>query len=291
MTTRAIDRCGPRLEARPRERGFTLVELMIAVTISLFLTGALLTLVQAMKSTSGIQGGLSQLQDNERMAMTLMTDVIQQAGYYPNPSLNTAVTEFPAVAPFAFAGQSISLNAGQSFVGEGNYGDPPPPATSNSITVRYATGGTNVVAPAVPDNIINCSGNTSPNPTTFTNTFSVVADPSVAGTYDLVCQLQDSAAGTTNEVYLVTGVTQLQIYYGVKTNTTINNNSVDAYLDANTVTAGNYWNNVISVKVTLTFVNPLYGNLAGQNTDPGTPQTISFMRVIDIMNKTGGATT
>ena len=34
------------------ERGFTLVELMIAIVIGLFLTGGLLTLVQAMKRTA-----------------------------------------------------------------------------------------------------------------------------------------------------------------------------------------------------------------------------------------------
>jgi type IV pilus assembly protein PilW len=271
--------------------GFSLIELMIAITIAIFLTGGLLTLVQAMKATQGIQGGLSQLQDNERMAMTLMTDVIQQAGYFPNPSLNLAAVEFPALGPFSFAGQSVSLPTGQSFVGAGNFNDPPPPATSNSITVRYATAGTSAVAPATPDNLINCSGNTTTYATTFTNTFSVLTDPSLAGTYDLVCQLQDSTAGTVNTVYLVTGLTQLQILYGVKTNTSINNNSVDAYLDANTVTHDGYWGSVNSVKVTLTFVNPLYGTLAGQNTNADTPKTIAFTRVIDIMNKTGEATT
>ena len=272
-------------------RGFTLIELMIAITIAIFLTGGLLTLVQAMKATQGAQGGLSQLQDSERMAMTLITDVIQQAGYYPNPSLNTNTAEFPAIGPFTFAGQTMSLAKAQTFIGAGNFNDPPPPAASNTITVRYATGGTVVVAPAVPDNVINCSGNTSKVPTTFTNTFAVVGDPTAAGTFDLVCQLQDSAAGTNTTVYLVTGVTQLQIYYGVKTNTSVNNNSADAYLDAHTVTAGNYWGNVMSVKVTLTFVNPLYGNLAGQTNNANTPKTIAFTRVIDIMTKTGGSST
>ena len=62
------------------QRGFTLIELMIALLIALFLIGGLLTLVQAMKSTSISQSGMSQLQDNERMAMTLMTDVIQSTG-------------------------------------------------------------------------------------------------------------------------------------------------------------------------------------------------------------------
>jgi len=258
-------------------RGFTLVELMIAILISLFLAGGLLTLVQAMKRTAGVQSGLSTLQDGERVAMTLIADVIQSAGYFPNPTVNTGVSMFPVIAPYTFAGQTI--------VGTGNYGDPAP---GNSITIRYATAGTAVVPPASPDNTINCTGNSSPNPTTFINTFSVAAG-TAPGTFDLICVLYDSAANATTTVHLVSGVTQLQIYYGVQTNPAVSNGSADTYLDAATITADNYWGNVVSVKVTLTFVNPLYGNLAGQ-TVVNTPQTISFTRVVDVMNKTGVTT-
>jgi type IV pilus assembly protein PilW len=272
------------------ERGFTLVELMIAVVIALFLSAGLLTLVQAMKAGSSTQNGLSQLQDSERMAMTLIADVIQQAGYFPNPLANQAATEFPtSAAPVSFAGQSWSFTyAGQALVGAGNFADPAPPAgPSNSITVRYATAGTAVAPPAIPDNIINCSGNPSATPTTFTNTFALVPDPDVPGTYDLACYLQDSAnPGNDVTVNLVSGVTQLQILYGVQTNTSVSNGSADCYLDAATVTADGYWPKVVSAKVTLSFVNPLYGTLAGQNENPGTPQTIAFTRVIDVMNKT-----
>ena len=148
-------------------RGFTLVELMIAVLISLFLAAGLLTLVQAMKKTSGVQSGLSQLQDSERVAMTLIADVIQSAGYFPNPTANTGVSMFPVVAPYTFAGQTIA--------GTGNWGDPAP---GNSITVRYATGGTAVVAPLAPDNTVNCTGNMSPNPTSHTVT-AMAAPPLV----------------------------------------------------------------------------------------------------------------
>ena len=262
------------------QRGFTLIELMIAVTIALFLSAGLLTLVQAMKATAGAQSGLSQLQDNERMAMTLIADVIQSAGYFPNPLLNTAALEFPAAPANGLA--PAFTTPGQSIVGAGNYNDPPPPgAPSNSVTVRYGTGGMTVVPPAIPDNVVNCTGNTSAGATMFTNTFSLLADPSTPGTYDLVCQLSDSAAGTTTTVYLVSGVTQLQIYYGVQTNSGVTTGSVDTYLDGNHVTD---WSKVVSVKVTLTFVNPLYGNLAGQLRS-NTKQTIAFKRVIDVMNK------
>jgi type IV pilus assembly protein PilW len=271
-----------------RARGFTLVEILVAITIALFLTGGLLTIVGAMRKTTTVQSGLSNLQDNERMAMTLLADVIQEAGYFPNPSANTATGEFPAIGPFTFAGQAVSLAQGQSFIGAGGFTDPPPPAASNIISVRFATAGTVVVAPAVPDNLINCTGNSTTYATTFVNTFAVIADATVPGTYDLVCQLQDSTAGGAPiTVYLATGITQLQILYGVQTNTSVNSTSVDTYLDANGVNAGPYWNNVISVKLTLSFVNPLYGNLPGQSSTA--PPTITFTRVIDIMNRTGGS--
>ena len=77
---------------RTAQSGFTLVELMIAVTIALFLVGGLVTLVDGMKRAALSQDGMSQLQDNERMAATLMSDVIQSAGYFPNPTVNTAAS-------------------------------------------------------------------------------------------------------------------------------------------------------------------------------------------------------
>jgi len=282
-----------RRRATLRQGGFTLVELLIAVVIALFLSAGLLTLVQAMKAGASTQNGLSQLQDNERMAMTLISDVVQQAGYFPNPMVNQAATEFPtSAAPVSFAGQTWSFTfPGQALVGAGAFADPAPPAgPSNSLTVRYATAGTVVLPPALPDNIINCTGNTSAVPTTFTNTFSLVADADVPGTYDLVCSLQDSAnPGNDAVVSLVSGVTQLQVLYGVQSNTSVSNGSADCYLDAAGVNAGSYWQNVVSVKVTLTFVNPLWGTLAGQNENPGTPPTIAFTRVIDVMNKTNSS--
>jgi type IV pilus assembly protein PilW len=243
----------------PTQRGFTLVELMIAVLIGLFLVGGLLTLVQAMKTTSLNQSGLSQLQESERMAMTLMGDVVQSSGYFPNPLINTAIGVFPVTGPFTTAGQAI-FGTGTAGVG------------SHTLTVRYMTAGTGA---APPDNAINCLGNTSVAAATFVNTFSINA-----GT--LQCQLTvNGVAGAA--VPLISGVTNLQIYYGVQTNTAVNTNSIDAYLDAATVTGGLYWGNVKSVQITLTLANPLSGQ-------PNQPATIQFTRVVDVMNKTGVTT-
>jgi type IV pilus assembly protein PilW len=240
------------------QRGFTLIELMIALLISLFLIGGLVTLVGAMKITFSNQNGLSQLQESERMAMTLMTDVIESTGYFPNPLINTAASSFPVSGTFTFAGQAL--------VGTGNYADPAP---GNTITVRYLTTGA--------DNVINCTGNTSSvGAATFVNTFSIDA------TGNLNCTL--IVNGTVQApIQLISGLNSMQIYYGVQTNTGVSTNSIDTYMDANTVAGSNNWSNVKSVQISLTLINPLYGQ-AGQTL--AAQKFITFTRVIDVMNKT-----
>jgi type IV pilus assembly protein PilW len=253
-----------RVASDPRRAGgFSLVELMVSILIGLFLIGGMLTLVQAMKRTSTNQGGLSQLQDNERMAMTLITDVIKSTGYYPNPLVNSASTSFPVVSygvngNFTFAGEAL--------VGTGTYG-----TGTNVITSRYQTTGT--------DNIINCTGNTSAVAATFVNTFSLVGG-------SLTCTLIVNGGNPTS-VALISGISAINIYYGVQTNNGAGTNSVDTYLDATAVTAGSYWNAVKSVKVTISFVNPMFGQPGQTN---ASQQNIAFTRVIAVMNKNGVTT-
>ena len=235
--------------ARCRERGLTLIEILVAVTIAVFLLGGLLTIVGNTQRVFVAQNQMAQLQDNQRLAMTLIGDVIQAAGYFPNPVLYTSTGILPSNATFATAGQSI--------VGTHNAAAP-----GDTITVRYAT--------ASGDNVINCIGGSNASGANFvySNAFSI------DGLGNLVCALNGAAA-----VPLVSGLTNLQIWYGVKTSFAVNNGAVDSYLRANEMTAAN-WSNVITVRVVLTFTNPL----AGQ---PGQAATIPFERVIGVMNHEG----
>lgn len=237
------------------QRGFTLLEIMIAMTIGLFLAGALVTVVQTNKTVFLNQNQLEQMQDGQRMAMTLMADVIQSAGYFPDPTTNTLGGTLVAGGAFANS-QAIS----------GNYAAAAP---GDTISVRYMT--------ATGDKILNCSGlsNTSGANTIYVNQFAVV--PGVPSG-QLVCTMN----GTPYT--LVNGVTNLSVLYGVKTNAAAAGNNVDEYLNASQMTPGN-WQNVISVRITLTFNNPLY---TGPNL--GQPQTINIQRVVDVMNQTGPTT-
>jgi type IV pilus assembly protein PilW len=251
------------------QRGFTLIELMIALLIALFLIGGLVTLVGAMKITFANQNGLSQLQESERMAMTLMTDVIESTGYFPlTPATltNTAISSFPVTAaiPSLPVATPAFTFAGQALVGTGTYANQTP--LGQTITVRYLTAGN--------DNVINCAGNTSNVAASFVNTFSI----DVNGNLNCTLILNGAAQPV---IPLINGLNSMQIYYGVQTNTGVSTNSIDTYMDANAVGGSLNWSNVKSVKIRLTFINPMFGQ-AGQ----AAQQFITFERVIDVMNKT-----
>jgi type IV pilus assembly protein PilW len=234
------------------QTGVTLIELMIAMLIGLFLMGGLLTMVQNNKRTFISQNQLSQLQDSERLAMTMMTDVIQQAGYFPDPTTNTAASAMVAAGSFT-QGQSTF----------GTYSAAPP---GDTISVRYTT--------ASGDGIFNCIGtsNATGGPFTFVNTFSVVVN---GGVRQLVCTREDNV-----QYPLVSGVQNMIILYGV--NTSGAGSNVDTYMNSAQVTAAAAWNNIISVRIELWFTNPLY-------TAPnlGQPKIFKLRRDVGVMSQNG----
>lgn len=230
-------------------RGFTMIELMIALTIGVFLLGALLTVVQTNRTVFGDQNKLARLQDSERMAVTMVSDVIQSAGYFPDPTANTVTTTLTAAAPFAI-GQSL-------------FGTYSATAPGDQVSVRYMTAGG--------DGILNCSGQS--NPTGGPNTLYVNSFQVLNG--ELVCTMN----GT--QYNLVSGVTNLTVLYGVKANAAATGNSVDTYMNAAQVTAAGLWSSVISAMVQLTFTNPMY--VANQGQQP----TVTIQRVVNVMNQAG----
>jgi type IV pilus assembly protein PilW len=258
-------------DLRLRQRGLTLVEMMVTILIALFLLAGLFSMLQSTRHTYTNQTQLAQLQDSERMAMTLLTDVIESAGYYPDPTANTSAVLQPV-------GTWVS--------GEGLYGTAPG-GNLDTIAIRFATKGG--------DTILNCLGNTNTNapaaaPVVYTNTFSLTA-PDTSGNRSLQCQLDDST-GATQTVSLVSGVQSMQIYYGVQRNvpTNPNDSNVDTYLLGSEMqnpnpSGKNDWMLVGSVRIVLTFNNPLAAPGAAT-----AQKTITFERVIAVMNRAGVAT-
>jgi len=251
MTRTATEGRSLGRRAARQVHGFTLVELMIAIAVALFLIAGILTLVQSTRSAFATQTALSQFQDNQRLTMTFMAEVIESAGYFPSPNLYTAGAILPP-AP------NLSPTPPWTVTGQSVIGTP-----GDTITVRFGA--------ALNDNVFGCNGaqNLAVAPfDVFISTFFVDA------ANRLMCTAT-SAAGTST-VVLVNQVTNLQAVYGVKRNPADTGSCTDTYLRTTQMLPSD-WPNVWSVTVTVTFVNPLDNTAA--------PVTIT--RVIAVMTAAG----
>lgn len=92
-----------------RQAGLTLVELMIATTLSLVLLGGVLLVFSANKTTYQMQTGLGRLQENGRYALRQITADLQMAGYGGCVSPN-------ATTPFGLVTFYVNANSAPSYL-------------------------------------------------------------------------------------------------------------------------------------------------------------------------------
>jgi type IV pilus assembly protein PilW len=255
---------------RAKQRGLSLISLLIALTIGVFLLAGLFDLWLQTRNTFNAQGDLAQLQDNERMALTLMANTIQSGGYYPLWENYSTTSTVPPPAPLLNIANAFPASSSSTNFAAGQYlSDSTSSSTGDTIVVRYMTDN------GADGKQLDCLGQTHPNLTLVTNTYSV----SETGNY-LECRVDTAAYGGASTIGtaqpVVSGVSQLSALYGVDPTAT---GSVTEYLTASEV--GSYWPNVRSVVVTLTFPNPLY--VSGQT---GQPASFTVTRVIAVPQTT-----
>lgn len=225
-------------------RGHSLLELMIALAIALVMMLGLTAVLVQMKGAFVAQDHLAQLQDNERLALTVLTGSVHSAGYYPDPTSTSAAQALPADS-----GLYGAFAPGQGLVGE-----------DHALTVRYRV-------PPSGSLLVDClgQGHTGTASKMLMNTFSVSPPPQ----NELLCST-DGGATTTP---LVGNVTGMDVRYGTDS---ADSGQVDRYLAAAQVKAAGLWPRVRSVQLTLTFANPL--------ARPGEPATVAWVQTIDLMN-------
>ena len=261
-----------------KQRGYSLIELSVALFVALFLLAGFFVVLQGTRSTAFSQSGLAQLQDNERVAMTMLASSIELAGYYPNPDQTSVATALPPAGVFTQPGQIVY---GMSNTGIANT----TPALGDVLLTRYVAGAN--------DDVINCQGNsnvTNAAQVSYTNEYAVLQPDPNSPPY-LACSIDDGK----NFVKLVSNVTNMSISYGINSTATVQDTlgvPVDGYVataDMPTAVTANaaQWTNVYSVKVQLTFVNPLYQPIPNQPPTPGQQPTVTFTRVIGLMSRLG----
>ncbi|MBS0377028.1 MAG: PilW family protein [Proteobacteria bacterium] len=255
--------------AMPRRAaaGFTIVELMVTIALALFLIGGLLTIIQNVRQANINQQALAQLQDEQRFALTVMTDSIQSAGYFSDP-VNYTVANFPVAA----ASNPIATNFGSGwpFTGFHTVGAADGVA-QDSIATRFYTN--QYAGPVL------CNGtDTAQQPLTALPTLNQVQFGIDNVNQQLWCMVNNNNV----KIPLVNGVKAMAVYYGVKRDSTTADYNIDTYVTWDHINQGSAaeMSSISAVRIVLTFVNPL-ANQAGQ------PPTITTERVIEVMGRAG----
>jgi type IV pilus assembly protein PilW len=249
---------------RHNQRGLSLISLMIALLIGTFLLAGLFAVWFQTRTTFKTQNQMAQVQDNQRMALIILANAVQTAGYYPAAAnytttppapLYQASTVFPGTSPFTVTGQAIYGTHSTTN------------ATNDMLELRFMTDMSNTTN----DNTLDCLGQADTAQTLVVETFQLDASN------NLTCIV--TVNGQASKGTIVPNVKGLEVYYGVSTT---EDNSVTEYLTADQVTADSMWAYVQSVNLQLTFANPLYG----QSGVPGQTSTLPVVSRIVSLTQT-----
>ena len=210
-----------------RQRGFSIVEMMVALAIGMGLSLVIGQLFLGSRQSYSTQDESARMQENARFAMDLMTKTLRMSGYKRFDSTGVFDSTNPALA----ATNGGDVNA------------------SDRLTVRFY--GSDLTDGSAADNtVFDCVGNAIRLNSVAIVTYYVAADAANANEPTLFCD-SDPGTGTVTSYALVPGVESMQLLFGEDTNA---DNNADRYLPAGTV--GLTMDNVIAVRIGLLMRSP-----------------------------------
>lgn len=213
-----------------RQSGFSLIELMIAITISLLLTAAVALLYTSSRSSARNQSDLARVQETGRNALYILTRSIRQAGYLSDPTnwVNRS-------AIFPDGSRPVQGVDGASTV---------PPTPNDTLTVTYQGSG----SAGVNERIFSCWGDPVHLPTAIAPFQRDVFSIKTVANQEPILVCNDS----TGEHELVTGVESMQILYGEDTDNP-RDMTANRYVIASSV---GDWLHVVSVRISILVRSP-----------------------------------
>ncbi len=203
-----------------RQRGLTLVELMIGLLLALLVTLAATAALMASRQGFSAVDATSQLRDNARFASTLVQRVVAQAGYQdhstpgakPNGSRFGGATPVPFVEGQDDTGVTIPATGPSYQSGKGVNG-------SDVLSVRFQGSSLATLTAANPDagdgSIIDCAGNPLGKTTGQLPESILYVATGTDGEPSLMCGFVNPTTGQWSAQPLVRGVETLQVRYGV----------------------------------------------------------------------------
>ena len=258
---------------RRRAAGFTLLELLVAMSLGLFLLAGLIQVLVTNREVFRVQENSSRMQEDGRFAVTVLNNTISLAGYREDASLDMA-SQFPnystlANPPVQIFQDGEVVNGTDDDVGGGdNIKD-----GTDTIAIRYRSDG------AVRD----CLGITVADGLISVNRFYVDDNDTFNCRSDVFDPATSTAVSSLTQP-LIDNVEDVQITYGMSTGNVFHDVAAECYLDASVaIGPGNdcatlNFDQVVSVRISL-LLHSNDDNLTPDNT----PQTYSFEGVNNVL--------
>lgn len=220
------------------QRGLSLIELLIAMVIGLFLLAGITSSYLHSKKSSVYQDQYSLIEDNGRIALEIMSKTIQHTGYGSNRGIPISPSKFIQDRPINRTCQGADTSVLDSNIF-------PVDSTLDSVS------GDSLGVVYLGDNEIStdCSGGTLPASCQVGTSTSEAAK--IYSTFYLDTTnsiLKCVGSRDTVEHDIADGVENMQILYGVNTDDS-SDRSVERYVNADDM--GGLWNNVTSVQIAL----------------------------------------
>lgn len=170
-----------------RQHGMTLIEIMVALVISLFLLAGLLQMFIATRQSSRIQENLSRVQENGRFGIEYINRVVRQAGYRSRTTILNGEAFKQAF--------NVDRIEGTNNDGTNN---------SDKITVRFEGENTGQ------GEVRNCLNQLIVSPTISIDTLSIDANN------NLQCQVVTPVGAAAQAQPILENVEDFQVLYGEK---------------------------------------------------------------------------
>lgn len=233
------------MSARRASAGFTLIELMIAVTIGLVLTLVIGQVFLGSRFAYTSNDALSRVQENARYALTLLSREVRQSTFKSDPRQARA-TVFPIATTASLAAiDGAALASGTA-------------TTPDIITVRFQGSGNGAGSPD--GTVQDCTGTRIDYGAMVVNTLFIQNDPTNNNEPTLFCFTGAPPANAApacnanplpaNCFALIPGVENMQMLFGEDTGFgTLNpDGAIDRWVTATNVSN---WDNVLGVRIAL----------------------------------------
>jgi type IV pilus assembly protein PilW len=203
-----------------KQKGLTLIELMVAMALSLFLLLALAQLFLTSRTGDRNQQNLARMQESGRIGIEFISRELRKVGYIADPFENRQ-SAFPVATGFA---ESVAVAA-----------------TTSTISMRLQS----------PNGVItqDCQGAVAPIDTHIYQSLAISTPATTGSIPDLECGVRISdrtgSTGTLITQTLVPNIEAMSILVGVDTD---NDLQVDSYVAPSAVAD---WTRVVSINVQL----------------------------------------